>query len=650
MPTTKINKESAKTALNNMKTVMPQDNELNNAFAPTIEIINPISTIHDGFLNEYIVSIESGGEIYQAYEKANTDFTKLISNVSDAITTIEEMDQNGTVEQEDTTETPTEDENEIDDSEDTFSDDYDEDFYTGSDGGSYGYSGSSPYSSQPSGESSNVTIPPTDQESEEQSYDSTIEDIDDDIEESYLEEPTTDSSNITSSMSAAINSILEQAATTQTQTVEAPPATITTPTIITGGAVASLAAALPQNEEPVIEKIEVSGIPYTDDNAFGSHTITQEAWNNLSEEEKALVTKKLKELGFSDSEIKEILNGKASIPKLTLDALTKSLEEAIKNNPTLREDILKRYGIDIFNSNGTINQEKLSIALLMDNAKSNDKYSLIELLHSKYNVDIVDSSLYNDLATRLTKYLTTSPSLRQKIIDRYGFDIFNDDGTINRDKLSLAILMDKQTTNDQFDLTKLLDELFGEETLPPVSTTPQVVRIDTPQTPTKKKKSSSIPILLGLGAAGAVGGGIYLANKNKEKTSEDEEDDESYYEEDYENVDNSTDSNDDYSYEARPEGKKWLNGLGVDLDEDNLEIDKDSSTNISNETLSDDSNEIAIDRVKPKYAEEKDKSILPYLGAAAGAALIGKETYDNLEDKKKKEETNNEQIMEEGEE
>ena len=669
MPTTSFNKDSAKKALANMQSVMPQENELNNAFSPTVEIVTPISTKHDGYFKEYIASIEPGGEIYKEYEEANSAYNKLVQSLTETIAAIEKMDTNGKVEEDPDEKDPEEEDPEEEDPDENDPTDEFTDYYSSPSGYGPSYNeGAAP---------SQVVSTPTDTLKEEETNE-VPDDIDADAEEEQLPTETTENSVVTTP------TVTQEPSTTNNQTpveTNTPTEIVTAATpsdsaavsaVVGAGTAAAVADGLNQNPEASPEKIEESGIPYKDDNAFGSHTLTQNSWNNLSDEEKEKIKKKLKDLGYTDSEIQDILNGGGSIPKLSLDAVAESLEEAIKTNPGLREEIISRYGFDVFNSDGSVNKDKLAVALLMDNASGTDKYSLIDLLHTNYGIDVVDTSLYNELANRLEKYITDSPTLRQKLIDKYGFDIFDADGTINRDKLSLAILMDNQSNSDEYDLTKLLDELFGaeEEAIPVVSNTPQVVKIETPQEPTKKKKSSTLPVLLGLGVAGAaVGGGVYLAKKKKEEEEEGEgegEEKDIYFQEDYDNENSQTSEEDSLlpieNYEAKPEGKQWLHGLGVNLDSDSqtqsvisddlydrntMDIPSDfeeqlESNNISNQ-------EINIDKVKPKYAEEeeKNKSILPYLGVAAGAGAIGEEVYNRQKDDEEEDGSNGDDSIKE---
>lgn len=108
--------------------------------------------------------------------------------------------------------------------------------------------------------------------------------------------------------------------------------------------------------------------------------LAPEAWGNLSGSEKEAIVKKLKELGFTDEEINNIKDGKVSVDKVRLEELASQLEKLYKLDPSIRQKLKDLYGFDIFNDDGTVNKEKLAIAMLMDDKNANDQYDLKTLL------------------------------------------------------------------------------------------------------------------------------------------------------------------------------------------------------------------------------------------------------------------------------
>lgn len=131
-----------------------------------------------------------------------------------------------------------------------------------------------------------------------------------------------------------------------------------------------------------------------------------EAWENLSGSEKESIVKKLKELGFTDEEINNIKDGKVSVDKVRLEELASQLEKLYKLDPSIRQKLKDLYGFDIFNDDGTVNKEKLAIAMLMDAKNPNDQYDLKTLL-TKLNASTSTGNSSNKSTTgNVTKVVT----------------------------------------------------------------------------------------------------------------------------------------------------------------------------------------------------------------------------------------------------
>ncbi|MDD6402771.1 MAG: hypothetical protein PUG33_01345 [Mollicutes bacterium] len=131
-----------------------------------------------------------------------------------------------------------------------------------------------------------------------------------------------------------------------------------------------------------------------------------EVWENLSGSEKESIVKKLKELGFTDEEINNIKDGKVSVDKVKLEELASQLEKLYKLDPSIRQKLKDLYGFDIFNDDGTVNKEKLAIAMLMDAKNPNDQYDLKTLL-TKLNANTSTGNSGNKSTTgNVTKVVT----------------------------------------------------------------------------------------------------------------------------------------------------------------------------------------------------------------------------------------------------
>ena len=134
--------------------------------------------------------------------------------------------------------------------------------------------------------------------------------------------------------------------------------------------------------------------------------IDPEVWENLSGSEKESIVKKLKELGFTDEEINNIKDGKVSVDKVKLEELASQLEKLYKLDPSIRQKLKDLYGFDIFNDDGTVNKEKLAIAMLMDAKNPNDQYDLKTLL-TKLNASTSTGNSSNKSTTgNVTKVVT----------------------------------------------------------------------------------------------------------------------------------------------------------------------------------------------------------------------------------------------------
>ena len=122
-----------------------------------------------------------------------------------------------------------------------------------------------------------------------------------------------------------------------------------------------------------------------------------------------------------------------------------------------------------------------------------------------------DKVRLEELASQLEKLYKLDPSIRQKLKDLYGFDIFNDDGTVNKEKLAIAMLMDAKNPNDQYDLKTLLTKLSANTSTGDnsnKSTTGNVTKVVTNDIGGSSQTTSTIAgAAAGLGATVAAVGG-----------------------------------------------------------------------------------------------------------------------------------------------
>lgn len=189
---------------------------------------------------------------------------------------------------------------------------------------------------------------------------------------------------------------------------------------------------------------------------FGISKLDKETWDKIPEEVKAVILTKLKEVGYTDSEIEDIISGKTGVPRILLSSVKNKLEAALVKYPEIRKELTELYGFDVFDDKGQVIQERLILMLLVDAKKDNDKYDVIKLLRDKYGINLIDADKMKTLYDKVTTVMKTDNTLQEKIVAKYGIDIINKDKTINTNNLTLVMLIDDYSPNDDFDLLKLL--------------------------------------------------------------------------------------------------------------------------------------------------------------------------------------------------
>ena len=132
--------------------------------------------------------------------------------------------------------------------------------------------------------------------------------------------------------------------------------------------------------------VQTTGPGSGDASKHETYKINPEIIGALPPSEQEAIKQKLKELGFSDDEIKGIINGEISVDKATLEALSTELANIAKTHPEVRTELKKLYGFDIFNADGSINKDKLALAMIMDGKNPNDQYDLAAFL-KKYGIN-----------------------------------------------------------------------------------------------------------------------------------------------------------------------------------------------------------------------------------------------------------------------
>lgn len=279
-----------------------------------------------------------------------------------------------------------------------------------------------------------------------------------------------------------------------------------------------------------------------------------DAFESLPADVKDGIKTKLKELGFTDEEIKKILNGEVAVSKVALDTLSAELEKALKNDPTLRNKLLEIYGFDIFNEDGTINKDRLALAMIMDEKNKNDQYNL--------NAFIKKST--TDNKPKPTPQ-PTPPANNQETPDNIIGNTLPSGGNQNSNNLPGGISNIHGT--DTLETDSAPDIISEEESLLNLTDTTDNLTTSVshgqilPTSNTEVKKGGmGVAAVAGLGSAiaAAAGGATYI---KKKKAKENEEDIEFISEEDQQVLKQGDSDEDD----DNDENKDWLYGLGLGL-------------------------------------------------------------------------------------
>ena len=245
---------------------------------------------------------------------------------------------------------------------------------------------------------------------------------------------------------------------------------------------------------------------------LGNYNVNSSFINGLPKE---VITEKLKNIGFTDDEISSIMGGEYNVSKVLVDEVSEKLADAYKADSGIRDYLKEQYGFDVFNEDGSVNNDRLSLALYMDDKTGLDEYSIISTLGNKYGISLVDQSALSNYVKEFESMFMKDSNIRKIFMEKYGFDVFNADGTINKDRLTLAMLIDKNS-NGEYSLLQVLKDAKASSLVNSLGN--NMVNITTD----KNKSESKLPLLAGAVAVGtaAVGAGMILNKKKQEQDNE----------------------------------------------------------------------------------------------------------------------------------
>ena len=254
--------------------------------------------------------------------------------------------------------------------------------------------------------------------------------------------------------------------------------------------------------------------------SMGNYHVGDNFREEFNDSERQSVTNILENYGYSKEEIDTIFNGEYDTSNVLVEGVSSSLGDAVRSNPGLREEIINQYGFDVFNTDGSVNNDKLSMALYIDDLNGKDNYSMISLL-SNNGVNLVDPGSLNNYSDQFESLILKDYSVKDKIINQYGFDIYNTDGTVNKDRLTLAMLIDSKK-GDGITLSSIANEAISSDINSYLNTSIKSVNSGSVR---QNSKSNFTPVAAILAAGGAAAGiGAVVHGKKKEENHDDGED------------------------------------------------------------------------------------------------------------------------------
>lgn len=258
----------------------------------------------------------------------------------------------------------------------------------------------------------------------------------------------------------------------------------------------------------------------------GNYTLSGGFAGRLSDEEKDSVAAILEEYGYTKEEIEAVLNGEFNTSKVLVDRMSKELQDIVKLDPGIRDEIIAKYGFDIYNDSGELDKDKLALALYLDDLNGQDEFSLINML-SKRGVNLVDMQLMGQYSDKLESLLLNNYNIKKLLSDKYGFDLYNLDGSINKDRLILAMLIDDETGTSILDV---MNEAASSDIYNALNTS--ISNLNRPSASESTSGGAGLgtaAVLTAAGAAGAIGYAVHKNNKKKKENEEEEHNQDNSY-------------------------------------------------------------------------------------------------------------------------
>lgn len=186
-------------------------------------------------------------------------------------------------------------------------------------------------------------------------------------------------------------------------------------------------------------------------------------WNEQTPSEKNKILNSLKDHGLTDKDISNILNGTTKVEKTTLEQIRSELTADIRSYPRAIVRLEELLGFPILDADGNVDENRLKLAIITANKNLGMEIDLTP--GSAFKKDL------NELTVDLQAEYRKDPSIRTRVANTYGIDIFDKDGKVDQNKLTVVRLIDGMYKDDKYDIKNMIPK-GGQSVISTPVTTP----------------------------------------------------------------------------------------------------------------------------------------------------------------------------------
>ena len=189
-------------------------------------------------------------------------------------------------------------------------------------------------------------------------------------------------------------------------------------------------------------------------------------WNEQTPSQRNEILNSLRIHGLTDTDIENILNGNTKVEKTTLNQIKTELTADIRSNPRAIVRLEELLGFPILDVDGNVDENRLKLAIITANKNLGMEIDLTP--GSPFKKEL------NELTVDLQAEYRKDPSIRTRVANTYGIDIFDKDGKVDQNKLTVVRLIDGMYKDDKYDIKNMIPK-GGQTVITSPVTTPDTV-------------------------------------------------------------------------------------------------------------------------------------------------------------------------------